>query len=393
MAWGQWIAGGGGPAKGEQVMLPECPTPDTQEEYIEVASATLEKVKRLLNSSGWTEVPFENDFVKLFEKPDPTGGPIPLIKTQAEMPCSARELYDLVNNASVEERKAWEKSLLSAELIETITEDIKVVRTTHAAPFPVTTRELVAIKCAAVEGEVYYSYGTSINRSDCTADPSLVRAVALFGFAFRPKPGQSNCCLCEEVVKLDPKGNIPSFAINLGKKKAAIGLHMLRKEVMQYRAAKQREESERIPIVQAEEQKEKLTPVLPSVSEPILVQATRSTGEEGAGAYSALMEDEEGYQECIEGPTVTEALQQLQNDIAQVNRKTELVLERISAVQKSRQESQQQTSRLAKPRPSFFKLCQIVFRSKSFLLFVLVYPFIACAVYDFLLYKRWRRRG
>ena len=40
----QWIAGGGGPAKGEQVMLPECPTPDTQEEYIEVASATLEKV-------------------------------------------------------------------------------------------------------------------------------------------------------------------------------------------------------------------------------------------------------------------------------------------------------------------------------------------------------------
>ena len=97
----------------------------------------------------------------------------------------------------------------------------------------------------------WQSAGASINRSDCTADPSLVRAVALFGFAFRPKPGQSNCCLCEEVVKLDPKylflflccasntdscrGNIPSFAINLGKKKAAIGLHMLRKEVMQYR--------------------------------------------------------------------------------------------------------------------------------------------------------------
>ena len=60
------------------------------------------------------------DFVKLFEKPDPTGGPIPLIKTQAEMPCSARELYDLVNNASVEERKAWEKSLLNAELIESM---------------------------------------------------------------------------------------------------------------------------------------------------------------------------------------------------------------------------------------------------------------------------------
>merc|ERR1712150_204610 len=62
--------------------------------------------------------------------------------------------------------------------------------------------------------------GTSVNHDECPYDSRYVRGKATSAIIYKPIPGDSNRCQMTRLVNVDPKGNIPAMAINMGIKKA-----------------------------------------------------------------------------------------------------------------------------------------------------------------------------
>src|SRR5687768_9548741 len=90
---------------------------------------------------------------------------------------------------------------------------------------------------SVLEDGTLVSYGTSINHKACKSNAGIVRAVAkVSAMLLKPipgtdnalsyrivdfVPGEKNKCYCIRMVQMDPKGMIPGWVVNAGKKKAA----------------------------------------------------------------------------------------------------------------------------------------------------------------------------
>jgi len=130
-------------------------------------------------------------------------------------------------------RQEYEKDCSHYEVVREIIPDIVVTRARYTAPFPVTAREIVAIRVRRkLPDGGYLSYGKSINLDECLTDSSHVRAALhLIGAFCRPIPGEPNRCILTRIAQLDPKGNIPTMVVNAVKTKSGTSMILLRKVI------------------------------------------------------------------------------------------------------------------------------------------------------------------
>eukprot|EP01114_Cavostelium_apophysatum_P001832 TRINITY_DN11600_c0_g1_i1.p1 TRINITY_DN11600_c0_g1~~TRINITY_DN11600_c0_g1_i1.p1 ORF type:complete len:389 (-),score=79.14 TRINITY_DN11600_c0_g1_i1:37-1203(-) len=210
--------------------LEECESPKIREEYERIAKATLKKLVELeLGGAleGWTEVDagLQSEETYLFEKND-SNSAIACLRSETTIHRSPKALFDLMWNADFELRRRWDPELLKMEVLETITPQIQVVHRTYKAPASIIApRDFIALNARWASNGSFATYGTSINHPLDRASPKYVRGRAIVtGFIFRPVEGKVNECRCIRIVQIDPKGLVPSWVVNVGKKRAAQAL-------------------------------------------------------------------------------------------------------------------------------------------------------------------------
>jgi len=75
----------------------------------------------------------------------------------------------------------------------------------------------------------FFVWGTSINRNDTPQTSGYVRGViTVSGWVIEPVAGDANASQVTRLFRIDPKGNIPTFAVNMFKTKAGLGLLAVR---------------------------------------------------------------------------------------------------------------------------------------------------------------------
>jgi len=142
----------------------------------------------------------------------------PGVRVVGTLPASPRVINELLWD--IEFRRKIEKEAISIDLVEKITDDVVVVKTRYAAPFPVTAREVVCV-CHTFERDgTYYNVAFSINHKGAKPDKNYVRAVFNVGLIVC-QPNPDGTTAYTRISQLDPKGNIPTFVLGLTKTKAA----------------------------------------------------------------------------------------------------------------------------------------------------------------------------
>jgi len=227
----------GGSKDGQPVIMKELPTPVTKEEYEQVARECLEELLGLIKEDeqdGWSEIPFRanygKDDIKLYDKESSSEETINTIKVIGSVKCHIDDLFEILATTDEDRMKVLEKDLISSEIIEKVSHDLCVVRQRFSVPFPVTNREIVAIRCRKryPDGR-FISFGKSINHRSCTSTGQFVRATAVACVFCEPLNEKRDKVRITKIVRIDPKGMIPAFVIKQAKTKAAIGVCTLRK--------------------------------------------------------------------------------------------------------------------------------------------------------------------
>jgi len=214
MSW--W---GNGMKDGDPLVLEDCETPRTAEEYRRIAEESLEEVLRLENAPNWEPIPYADDRVSLagLTLPD---SPLKCVRTCTILPGSPQQVKAFMSCDDIAERKKWDTELIELRVVEEVG-GIQVVFQAYKAPFGVTNRSFVATRSAKyLEDGTIVVGGTSVNHDECPYDSRYVRGKATSAIIYKPVPGDSNKCQMTRLVNVDPKGNIPAMAINMGIKKA-----------------------------------------------------------------------------------------------------------------------------------------------------------------------------
>jgi len=229
-----------GGSSGQEVVYPDLPTPQTKEEYLQLAKDKLKSVleeelpKELLSlqfddfgDRGW-------DGIELYDRPpEPDQPNCQGVKVIGTLPGTPKEIYEFLWD--VPTRKRIEPDLLEIEIVESIDNDLDVLRTRYGAPFPVSAREFVAIRYrfANEEDNEYYIVSFSINHKAVKSDSSAVRGVlGVNALIIRPVPGKDDKTELIRIVDVEPKGNIPNFVVNMTKTSAGGFVVLLRKELL-----------------------------------------------------------------------------------------------------------------------------------------------------------------
>jgi hypothetical protein len=231
-----WWGSNGAP---QPVVYPELPSPITKADFERLADECFEQLMCLEkegSEAGWTTVDFQatngEEEVKIWDKTI-SGSPVNCIKTQGVIPCSPVNLFKVMCEEDLAKRQEYEKECSCYEIVREITPEIAITRARYKAPFPVTSREVVAFRARRrLPGGGYVSFGKSINWDECLTDSSHVRAALhLVGAICRPIPGEPNRCMLTRIAQLDPKGNIPTMVVNATKKKSGTSVILLRKVI------------------------------------------------------------------------------------------------------------------------------------------------------------------
>jgi len=242
----------GSPDEGSKPLVyPECPSPTTKEEYIAVSEIKLNELKDLVSDKGWNPVPFSegdenpNSDIRLYDKESPDQ-PLNCVKVSGLLPASPKEILDLCRTTDVTVINSWDQDLLSISCAEEITENIMLIYSTYRAVYPVWNREFVAVRSWREEEDgTCYSWGTSINHPRFPEPKEYVRGVILVsGWIIQPVPGEPNKSFCTRLVRLDTKGYIPAWILNLFKNKSGLTLVAIRNYVTSQKK-RQKEEEEK----------------------------------------------------------------------------------------------------------------------------------------------------
>jgi hypothetical protein len=231
-----WWGSNGAP---QPVTYPELPSPRTKEDFERLADDCFEQLMRLEKEgpeAGWTSIDFQatngEEEVRIWDK-TVSGSPVNCVKTQGVIPCSPMNLFKVMCEEDLAKRQEYEKECSCYEIVREVTPEIAITRARYKAPFPVTSREVVAFRARRrLPGGGYVSFGKSINYDECLTDSSHVRAALhLVGAICRPIPGEPNRCMLTRIAQLDPKGNIPTMVVNATKKKSGTSVILLRKVI------------------------------------------------------------------------------------------------------------------------------------------------------------------
>jgi len=216
--------------KNQVPLYPELPTPTSKLEYEALAARKFDELIALISQPGWEEVEFdegEHDPIHVWGRQD-LGTPFHAQMAYAMLPISPEELLEMAYHANSKTRE-WDLDLTSITDIEVLSPDLKCYLSTHHTPYPLSHREFLAIRCRKVVNDRFYCWGTSVNRADTMEKYQHVRGVISFsGWILDRIKDKPNACMCRRVFRIDPKGFIPAWVVNLYRTKSGAQLVALR---------------------------------------------------------------------------------------------------------------------------------------------------------------------
>jgi hypothetical protein len=195
-------------------------------------------VELLNNNEGWTETAYgvegHND-IKIVSK-QLEGDSVNVVKTSAVINTSAEKIFNLFSVTDVKERQKLEHDLLDAKVLKEIDANTSLYYSAYKSPaFPVSDREFTNVRHVVNNfdgkgGILVCLY--SVNYKEQPVVDKRVRAVVVVsGLVIQPVDGATDKCHFTRIVQLDPKGNIPTFVVNMFVKKSGDVLVGIRKSV------------------------------------------------------------------------------------------------------------------------------------------------------------------
>jgi len=213
--------------KDEAVSYPECETPSSASDVQKLADKKLDALQALIKESGWTNIDFpEASDIKVASK---LTGEIHAQMAQGKINAPPKRVAEVAWTTDHSEIKKFDSEISAIKVVQEYSPDLKVYLSVHPLPFPLASREFLAIRSKRVnpDGSIFV-WGCSINRSDVPQASGNVRGViSVSGWIIEPADN-GNSSTVTRLFRVDPKGNIPTFAINMFKTKAGLGLNAVR---------------------------------------------------------------------------------------------------------------------------------------------------------------------
>jgi hypothetical protein len=228
-----WLGGG----NNEAPIYPELEAPQSVADFKALNDKKVKLLVELLNNNdGWTETAYgvegHND-IKIVSK-QLEGESVNIVKTSAVINASAEKILNLFSVNDVKERQKLEHDLLDAKVLKEIDETTSLYYSAYKSPaFPVSDREFTNVRHVVrnfdgKDGILICLY--SVNYKEQPTVEKRVRAVVVVsGIVIQPVEGASDKCNFTRIVQLDPKGNIPTFVVNMFVKKSGDVLVGIRK--------------------------------------------------------------------------------------------------------------------------------------------------------------------
>eukprot|EP01104_Vermistella_antarctica_P012440 TRINITY_DN359_c0_g1_i1.p1 TRINITY_DN359_c0_g1~~TRINITY_DN359_c0_g1_i1.p1 ORF type:complete len:266 (-),score=68.76 TRINITY_DN359_c0_g1_i1:142-939(-) len=254
-SWASWLVGGEEEADPNQAQeaLPEVqegeivpciieglPSPVTVDDY-EALHADWEKkaIELMTGEEGWEDSGYYNASaedmqLKMWDRAV-EGVSIYCLKCTCVMPVSIATMHKRISSADADELRNWDPDVETTKIHAAIKEDIELVYQSYAAPFPVASRNFLAVRYTRRDGETVTITGGSINHADYPMDPNYCRGVLhVGGWRLEPIEGEPNKCQVVRVIQVDPCGMIPGWIVNMFKSKAAQALVDLRDMMVRF---------------------------------------------------------------------------------------------------------------------------------------------------------------
>jgi len=316
--------------------LEECASPESDEDFWTIAKKTLNKLVELnQEEGGWKEISQEeNSF--LYEKKLKNDSLFTCLKTTSIIERSPKNLINYIWQCDLKARQKWDPELLEMKILQQISEDLQVVQRKYRAPSSlIAPRDFVAIngRWQSPTGEMYI-YGSSINHKEDRVTSNYVRGyVMVTGFIFSPIEGDQNSCRCTRILQLDPKGMIPAWIVNAGKKRS-LQSHLIMKRIMEEILPKEEQESNQIISIpkQIEDSSNQTVPISDQKD-----QEEKSIKEKETSSNKIAVSQ-------IVSPEVEKLLSSIQQSLEEINGSISQSNKRIKAVENLIQSGRSGTS-------------------------------------------------
>jgi|AntRauTorckE6833_2_1112554.scaffolds.fasta_scaffold07579_2 hypothetical protein len=194
----------------------ELPTPKTEEECINVINTTNKELLKLANSNGWDLIDKKNNII--LEKKSINGSNIDIVKSTLIIEeIDIDELAKFYIYPTFEQRKSIYHNLLSNNIIENNEQsNFNITYSQFEGEFGVDPREFITIKSIKKFDNGYMITSCSINYEDIPFNNNFIRGVNKSGIILIPAIiNNKHIIKLTSIDHIDPKGNIPSFVVNI----------------------------------------------------------------------------------------------------------------------------------------------------------------------------------
>jgi len=210
----------------------ELETPVTKEDYEKLSQKKLDEFLKLIAEPGWDPVSFNetgNEDIKVFAKVS-ADSHIHSQQASAILNASPQVVLEMAFCTDYSIVKQFDQDLLSSKVIEKLNENTVCYLSSHYCPFPISTREFVALRFKKIaDNGVCYCWGTSINRLETPQTSGHVRGIiSVSGWIIEPIKDKPNSCRVRRMFRIDPKGSIPAMVVNMYRTKAGTQLVAVR---------------------------------------------------------------------------------------------------------------------------------------------------------------------
>lgn len=201
---------------------PELPFPMTDDEIRQVARKTLEvrlNWMRGTESDGWRFVSKEKGaLVEELEIPETSIKVIRATKTLTGV--NVKQILQAIQDPSVENRRRIWEEIIDYQIVHRVDQDTHIGYSHYKTPMITANREFVTVQTSKVlDDGGRLVVVESINYFVDSVKPGFVRGVSNCGILAEPQE-ERGCIKISTVEYIDPKGSIPSFLLNVYKKKA-----------------------------------------------------------------------------------------------------------------------------------------------------------------------------
>ena len=193
------------------------PTPMSKEEYVAIGEQALSEVMDVVSSEGWN-VLHEKDGV-LIEDKYVDGSDVTAIRVSTVLTnVNVDKIVQFIHSPTFEQRKPIYDKLIDHKIVEVVEPWINVAHSKFTAPFGVTNRDFLAMRCLGKQEDGTFVIACrSINRSDVPFDnDNYVRGVSnsnIYVFPIQKEDGTSDVRVVS-VDHVDPKGWVPTAVVN-----------------------------------------------------------------------------------------------------------------------------------------------------------------------------------